>query len=191
MTRSKGELETCLLQGRCVSRCFLRVCRPDQIKAELKTCLRMLDEVYTTFGLSYKMALSTRPEKRLGDEALWDSAEGALTEAMDETGLEWEVGTLLQSAGDLFGSSQRPWNQEMKSTNWTRQGCSGSLRTPDCQWGLRQIWRCVLRAPGHARTGGAGEAGGEGGGGAEERPRQMPQPGAVARGLAGACGLGN
>ena len=56
----------------------------------------MLDEVYTTFGLSYKMALSTRPEKRLGDEALWDSAEGALTEAMNETGLEWEVGALLQ-----------------------------------------------------------------------------------------------
>ena len=115
--------------GRCICRLAYssHPCRPDQIKAELKTCLRMLDEVYTTFGLSYKMALSTRPEKRLGDEALWDSAEGALTEAMNETGLEWEVGALLQSAGDppaLEGFCQRPW---------TRQGCNGSWWACDCQ----------------------------------------------------------
>ena len=87
----------------------------------------MLDEVYTTFGLSYKMALSTRPEKRLGDEALWDSAEGALTEAMNETGLEWEVGPLLQSAGDLpglVGSGQR---------QSTRQASVGRCWNCDCQ----------------------------------------------------------
>lgn len=51
----------------------------------------MLKVVYDTFGLTYKMALSTRPEEKLGDDAMWDQAEGALQGALDETGLEWEV----------------------------------------------------------------------------------------------------
>lgn len=72
-------------------------CRPDQIKQELKTFLRMMGEVYGTFGLAYKMALSTRPEKRLGDEKLWDMAEGALKEALDETGEQWEVSTVASA----------------------------------------------------------------------------------------------
>ena len=66
-------------------------CRPDQIKPELNRFLQMLKVVYGTFGLHYKMALSTRPEQRLGDDALWDQAEGALQGALDETGLQWEV----------------------------------------------------------------------------------------------------
>ena len=52
----------------------------------------MLKLVYGTFGLTYKMALSTRPEEKLGDDAMWDQAEGALRSALDDTGLEWEVG---------------------------------------------------------------------------------------------------
>lgn len=51
----------------------------------------MLKVVYDTFGLTYKMALSTRPEQKLGDDAMWDQAEGALQGALDESGLEWEV----------------------------------------------------------------------------------------------------
>lgn len=66
-------------------------CRPDQIKPELNRFLQMLKVVYGTFGLTYKMALSTRPEEKLGDDAMWDQAEGALQGALDETGLEWEV----------------------------------------------------------------------------------------------------
>lgn len=66
-------------------------CRPDQIKPELNRCLQMLKVVYNTFGLTYKMALSTRPQEKLGDDAMWDQAEGALQGALDESGLEWEV----------------------------------------------------------------------------------------------------
>ena len=69
-------------------------CRPDQIKPELHRFLQMLKVVYDTFGLHYKMALSTRPQEKLGDDAMWDQAEGALQGALDETGLEWEVSHL-------------------------------------------------------------------------------------------------
>lgn len=51
----------------------------------------MLKVVYDTFGLTYKMALSTRPEQKLGTDALWDQAEGALEGALNATGQDWEV----------------------------------------------------------------------------------------------------
>ena len=66
-------------------------CRGDQILPELNRFLQMLKVVYDTFGLTYKMALSTRPEERLGDDGMWDQAEGALRDALDATGRDWEV----------------------------------------------------------------------------------------------------
>lgn len=65
--------------------------RPDQVKSEIKGFLKMLDEVYAVFGLEYSLKLSTRPDGFLGDEALWDKAEAALEEALNETGRPWEV----------------------------------------------------------------------------------------------------
>ncbi len=53
--------------------------------------LDMLAEVYKVFGLTYKLALSTRPESYLGTLEQWDEAEKALTKALNRTGLEWEV----------------------------------------------------------------------------------------------------
>ena len=73
--------------------------RPDQILSELNRFLQMLKIVYDTFGLTYKMALSTRPAERLGDDALWDQAEGALQGALDATGQDWEVSQSLNSSG--------------------------------------------------------------------------------------------
>ena len=66
----------------------------------------MLKVVYDTFGLHYKMALSTRPEEKLGDDAMWDQAEGALQGALDETGLEWEVSQVNFSLCDALASLQ-------------------------------------------------------------------------------------
>ena len=58
---------------------------------EVSACLRMLDEVYKVFGLTYKAALSTRPQSYLGTLEQWDAAEAALRAALDQTGQEWEV----------------------------------------------------------------------------------------------------
>lgn len=58
---------------------------------EVSNVLRMLDEAYAVFGLTYKMALSTRPEKYLGELAVWDKAEAALTDALNATGQDWDV----------------------------------------------------------------------------------------------------
>lgn len=50
-------------------------CTSEQISSEIKGCLEFLDAVYTTFGFSFKLHLSTRPEKFMGDPAMWDVAE--------------------------------------------------------------------------------------------------------------------
>lgn len=57
-------------------------CREDQLVDEISTLLKFYDEMYSVFGLSYHIELSTRPEKDyIGDIALWDKAESILKEA--------------------------------------------------------------------------------------------------------------
>jgi len=50
---------------------------------EIFEALKFMKEVYTTFGMTYKLELSTRPKKALGDKSLWDKAEEALANAMN------------------------------------------------------------------------------------------------------------
>ncbi|KAL3807763.1 hypothetical protein ACHAXA_000676 [Cyclostephanos tholiformis] len=58
-------------------------CREDQIEQEVLGALNMMKSVYTTFGMTYKLELSTRPKKALGEKELWDRAEAALARALD------------------------------------------------------------------------------------------------------------
>ena len=62
---------------------------------EVVSALRMLDEVYGIFGLRYHLALSTRPEKYLGELKQWDEAEHQLRDALNTfcegTGRSWEL----------------------------------------------------------------------------------------------------
>lgn len=59
-------------------------CREDQIESEVLGALNFMKDVYDIFGMSYKLELSTRPKKALGDIELWERAEKALATAMDE-----------------------------------------------------------------------------------------------------------
>ena len=65
-------------------------CSEDQIMVEIMNNLDFLDHVYGIFGFNFELELSTRPEKRLGDEALWDKAEAALEEALNRFGKPWK-----------------------------------------------------------------------------------------------------
>nr|AFA52574.1 threonyl-tRNA synthetase [Vaucheria litorea] len=58
-------------------------CREDQITEEVKGALEFMKAVYDIFGMTYKLELSTKPEKALGDDSLWETAEKALAEALD------------------------------------------------------------------------------------------------------------
>ena len=58
-------------------------CREDQIEEEVVGALNFMKDVYDTFGMTYKLELSTRPKKALGDIELWNRAEAALATAMN------------------------------------------------------------------------------------------------------------
>ncbi len=67
-------------------------CTEDQIQEEVSTFIDLVFEVYKTFGFDEIIVkLSTRPEKRVGSEEIWDKSEEALTKALDNKNLKWEL----------------------------------------------------------------------------------------------------
>jgi threonyl-tRNA synthetase len=71
-------------------------CTEDQIGDEVLGVVDMIQEIYRTFGFAdVAIEVSTRPEKRLGDDSLWDRAEAALMGALSSRGIPFEV-----NAGD-------------------------------------------------------------------------------------------
>ncbi|MAR00004.1 MAG: threonine--tRNA ligase [Oceanospirillaceae bacterium] len=67
-------------------------CSRSQIRREAADFIKLTLDVYRDFGFDdVEMKLSTRPEGRIGDDALWDEAEAALEDALNEAGLKWEL----------------------------------------------------------------------------------------------------
>jgi threonyl-tRNA synthetase len=65
--------------------------RGDQIAAEVRRITDMILEVYATFGLTATLKFATRPEQRIGDDAMWDRAEADLRAALEATGRPYEL----------------------------------------------------------------------------------------------------
>jgi threonyl-tRNA synthetase len=65
--------------------------REDQIADEVKFLMDFILGYYEAFGLTATLKFATRPETRIGDDAMWDRAEGALKAALEQTGLAWEL----------------------------------------------------------------------------------------------------
>ena len=63
----------------------------DQMKGEIKNVVKLFDEVYSVFGLSYEIELSTMPEDHMGDEKDWNFAQETLKEAITEMGKTYVV----------------------------------------------------------------------------------------------------
>ncbi|XP_005987820.1 threonine--tRNA ligase 1, cytoplasmic isoform X4 [Latimeria chalumnae] len=66
-------------------------CTMEQIEEEMKGCLDFLRTVYSVFGFSFQLHLSTRPEKFLGDVMIWDQAEKQLENSLNEFGEPWKL----------------------------------------------------------------------------------------------------
>ena len=74
-------------------------CTEDQIQAEVSSFIDLVFKVYKDFGFEEVIvALSTRPEQRVGEDALWDKAENALQQSLDNKGLDW----ILQPGDGAF-----------------------------------------------------------------------------------------
>ena len=65
--------------------------RPDQLRDEIEALLGEIREVYGWFGLEPRFAFATKPDKALGDPALWEKAEGYIHEAFDRAGIGYTL----------------------------------------------------------------------------------------------------
>ncbi|EGF83910.1 hypothetical protein BATDEDRAFT_18299 [Batrachochytrium dendrobatidis JAM81] len=75
-------------------------CRLDQIGTEMEGCLDFLKHIYSIFGFTFELKLSTRPENFLGEIATWDQAEKLLEEALNKFGSTW---SLNEGDGAFYG----------------------------------------------------------------------------------------
>ncbi len=64
---------------------------PEQIKSELVSVIELFNRIYSQFGLSYHVELSTKPEDAMGDDAIWEMATEALREAIEEKGIPYKI----------------------------------------------------------------------------------------------------
>ncbi|MFC2559294.1 MAG: threonine--tRNA ligase [Haemophilus seminalis] len=76
-------------------------CTEDQIESEVTSCIKMVYDIYSTFGFTnIAVKLSTRPENRIGSDEMWDRAEAGLAAALAHNGLEYEI---QEGEGALYG----------------------------------------------------------------------------------------
>ncbi|EOG1585299.1 threonine--tRNA ligase [Campylobacter upsaliensis] len=75
-------------------------CMPSQIKEQVLEILAFVEHLMKLFDFSYEMEISTRPEKAIGDEAIWEVATKALKEALDEQGLKYGID---EGGGAFYG----------------------------------------------------------------------------------------
>jgi len=97
------------LHGLLRTKCFQQddahiFCRKEQIRQEIEGSLDFLESIYGKFGLEFDLELSTRPEKFIGDEAIWNMAEEQLRLALKSyaknTGKEWKIS---KNSGAFYG----------------------------------------------------------------------------------------
>ena len=67
------------------------ILRRDQIEDEVKRIMAIFDKVYSVFGLSYKIVLSTRPDDFIGEVSFWDESERILAQACKDSGHEYQI----------------------------------------------------------------------------------------------------
>jgi len=66
-------------------------CRPDQLIEEITSIMSMVQDVMAIFGFEYTMEISTRPEKSMGSDEMWESATKALIDSLNAKGLPYDI----------------------------------------------------------------------------------------------------
>jgi len=66
-------------------------CTEEQIEEQVQELIDFADELYTTFGFKYRMELSTKPEKAMGDPKLWELADNKLKDVLDKSGKKYKL----------------------------------------------------------------------------------------------------
>ena len=75
-------------------------CMPSQIKENVLEVLSFVDDIMKTFGFNYELMISTKPEKAIGSDEMWDSAVDGLKDALDGSGIAYSID---EGGGAFYG----------------------------------------------------------------------------------------
>ena len=75
-------------------------CTPQQLKEEIKGVMNFIHDVMEMFGFPYEVEISTRPEKSIGSDEMWERATNALRESLEELGLPYDI---CEGEGAFYG----------------------------------------------------------------------------------------
>lgn len=75
-------------------------CKPDQIRDEIISIVRFAQRIMDAFGFKYEMEISTKPEKSIGDEAVWEISTQALKDALSSCGISYGID---EGGGAFYG----------------------------------------------------------------------------------------
>ena len=97
------------------------------MKDEIKNVVKLFDEVYSVFGLSYKIELSTMPEDHIGTVEQWEHNQDILKEAITEMGKDFTI-----NEGDGRVSTARSWTSISRIRSAAPGSVAPSSWTPSC-----------------------------------------------------------
>jgi threonyl-tRNA synthetase len=102
---------------------------PEQIRDEIIKVIDLIDYTYKTFGFSYRMELSTKPENAMGSDEIWDKATNALKEAMEQKGLAYQIN---EGDGAFYGPKIDFHLQDSLGRNWQCGTIQLDFAMPEC-----------------------------------------------------------
>ena len=103
-------------------------CTEDQIQQEVAGVLQFAFDTYKLFGLDVSLELSTRPDKRIGSEELWDKSEAALRAALDGLGLEYKIN---EGDGAFYGPKIDIHMTDSLGRSWQLGTCQLDYNFPE------------------------------------------------------------
>lgn len=106
-------------------------CTADTLESEILNFIKLLDEVYKIIGLeNYKIVLSTRPEKKMGSDAIWTQAEQALEQALKKQNISYEIN---EGDGAFYGPKLDIMVTDSLKRSW-------QLGTLQCDFNLPEVF---------------------------------------------------
>jgi threonyl-tRNA synthetase len=111
-------------------------CLPEQLQSEIVDVLTLTEQILTRFGFDqYEIMLSTRPEKSVGSDTIWDAATAALVGALDEKG--WEYG-IDEGGGAFYGPKIDLKIRDAIGRSWQCSTVQCDFNLPD-RFGLEYV----------------------------------------------------
>ena len=123
-----------VLHGLMRVRCFTQddahiFMMPEQITAEIIKVIQLIDSIYSTFGFSYRMELSTKPENAMGSDEIWNQAIDALKQALEQNGNSYKIN---EGDGAFYGPKIDFHLVDALGRNWQCGTIQLDFTMPEC-----------------------------------------------------------